>query len=118
MTNLSKTLMLAILFAAIGGAIVLLYSVPWTDASWQRLLLGAASAGCFGFLLGGIYAFDPRSDINVKASSIGRIAFGLVGALLLSALWHWSVERAALAALVGAVLGYFGMGWAKYVEHI
>jgi hypothetical protein len=118
MTYLSKALILAILFAVISGAIVLLYAVPWTDVSWQRLLLGVASAGCFGFLLGGIYAFDPRSDIKIKASPAGRIAFGLVASLLLSALWHWSFERAALAAIVGAVLGYVGMAWAKYVEHI
>jgi hypothetical protein len=118
MTNLRKALVLAVLFAVICGAIVLLYTAPWTDVSWQRLLLGVASAGCFGFLLGGIYAFDPESDIKIKSSSIGRITFGVMASLLLSALWHWPVEGAALAGLVGAVLGYFGLAWAKYVDYV
>jgi hypothetical protein len=118
MPNLSKALILAILFAVISGAYVLLYTVPWTDVSWQRLLLGVASAGCFGFLLGGIYTFDPKSDLVIRASSIGRVTFGLIASLLLAALWHWPYEGAALAGVIGAVLGYFGMAWAKYVEYL
>ena len=117
-TNLSKALILAILFAMISGAIVLLYAAPWTDVSWSGLQLAVASAGCVGFLLGGIYAFDPRSGINIKASPVGRMAFGLLASLLLSAVWHWPVEGVALAGVVGVMLGYFGMSWAKYVDHI
>jgi len=118
MTNLSKALILAILFAVISGATVLLYAVPWTDVSWSDLLLGVASAGCVGFLLGGIYAFDPRSDLKIKASPVGRMVFGLLASLLLSAVWHWPVEGVALAGVVGVMLGYFGMAWARYVDHI
>ena len=118
MTNLSKALILAILSAMISGAIVLSYAAPWTDVSWSSLQLAVASVGCVGFLLGGIYAFDPRSGINIKASPIGRMVFGLLASLLLSAVWHWPVEGVALAGVVGVMLGYFGMSWAKYVDHI
>jgi hypothetical protein len=35
---------------------------------------------------------------------------------MLSALWRWQLEGAALACFIGAVLGYFGMTWAKYAD--
>jgi hypothetical protein len=117
MTNLFKALILGILFALIVAIAALLHAAPWIGASWQSILLGTASFACFGFLLGGIYAFDPESELKIKSSSIGRMAFGIIAALLLSALWRWPPEAAALAALVGAVLAYLGMSWAKYADH-
>lgn len=116
MTNFSKALFLAIFFAVISGALVLLHAAPWTDINRQRLLLGVASVACFGFLLGGVYAFDPRSDLTIKPSVIGRVSFGIIASSGLSALWHWPLASMAVAALGGAVLGYFGMAWAKYVD--
>lgn len=79
-------------------------------------MLVIASFGCFGFLLGGIYAFDPESELKIKSSAIGRMMFGLIAALLLAILWRWPGEGMALAALLGVVLGYLGMTWAKYVD--
>lgn len=115
MTKLRKALILAMVFAVTTGVAALLYAVPWTG-SWQRLLLWVASFGCLGILLGGIYAFDPESDLKIKPSSIGRITFGITASLLLSVLWHWPFEGVLLAGLVGAVVSYFGMSWAKYVD--
>ena len=116
MTVLSKALFLATIFATAAACAALIYAVPLRGASLSRAILGVGSFGCFGFLLGGIYAFDPESDLKIKSSSIGRILFGLTAALLLSVLWGWSVEAAALAALSGAALAYFGMAWAKYAD--
>ncbi len=116
MTNLRKALFLAMVFAAISGGVALLYAVPAGIGSWQRLLLWIASLACFGFLLGGIYAFDPQSDLKIMPSSFGRISFGIAASLLLAFLWHWPFEGALLAGLIGAVLGYFGMSWAKYID--
>ncbi|MBA5687233.1 hypothetical protein [Rugamonas apoptosis] len=116
MTNFRKAFFLAMVFAAISGGVALLYAVPSWIGSWQRLLLWIASLGCFGFLLGGIYAFDPQSDLKIKPSSFGRISFGIIASLLLSILWRWPFEGVLLAGLIGAVLGYFGMAWAKYVD--
>ena len=65
---------------------------------------------------GGIYAFDPDSDLKIKSSAIGRMSFGVIASLILSALWRWPLEAVALASLIGAVLGYVGMMWAKFAD--
>lgn len=116
MKNFYKALILAVLFSAIAAISALLHAVPWTTTTWRDVLLGMGSFGCFGFLLGGIYAFDPKSELRIKSSSTGRMFFGLIASLLLSILWRWPGEGVALAVLVGVLLGYFGMAWAQYVN--
>jgi hypothetical protein len=116
MTTLGKALILAIFFAVIAAIAGLSYLLPWADTSWRQALLGIGSLCCFGFLLGGIYAFDPESELKITSSAIGRISFGITASLMLSALWRWQLEGAALACFIGAVLGYFGMTWAKYAD--
>lgn len=116
MTVFREALALAIIFATAAGCAALFYVVPLREASWSRAILAVGSFGCFGFLLGGIYAFDPESDLKIKSSSIGRILFGLAAALLLSVMWGWSLAISALAALSGATLAYSGMAWAKYAD--
>jgi hypothetical protein len=118
MTRFSKALFLAIVVAVISGVLILAYSSPWTDMAWQRLWFEVASAACFGFLLGGVYAFDPRSGFTIKTSVTGRVVFGIVASLGLSALWHWPFLGMVVAALSGAALGYFGMAWAKHVDDV
>lgn len=115
MTQLRKALLVVIGSAVIAGAVGFFYS-PWGDISSQRLLLCIAFFGCFGMLLGGIYAFDAESDLNIRASVIGRITIGSTASLILGLVWHWSLEFIVLASFIGAVLGYLGMSWAKYVE--
>lgn len=116
MTTLVKAIILAIFFAVISAVAALSHVTSWADISWQRALLGTGSFGCFGFLLGGIYAFDPKSDLKIKSSVFGRMSFGIIASLILSALWRWPVEGVALAIFIGAVLGYLGMIWAKFVD--
>jgi hypothetical protein len=116
MRNFYKALILAGFFSAITAIAALFYGAPWTNTTWRETLLGIGSFGCFGFLLGGIYAFDPESEFKIKSSATGRMFFGLVASLLMSILWHWPGEGVALAALFGVLLGYFGLAWAKYVN--
>jgi hypothetical protein len=116
-SNFRSALWIAIVFAVTLGALLMLKLVPWEGHSWQQVLLWAGSAGCLGFLVGGVYAFDPKSGMTIKSSAIGRMSFGLVASLLLSALWRWPLEGIVLAGLIGTVLGYFGMLWAKYLDH-
>lgn len=111
-----KAFILAVFFAVITVTAALLNWLPWTNSTWRDALLGIGSFGCFGFLLGGIYAFDPESDFKIKSSAIGRMSFGLIASLLLSVLWRWPIEGVVLAALIGVLLGYFGMTWARYVD--
>jgi len=116
MTTWRKAIILAVFFAMASAAAALSYVSPWTDISWQRVLLWTGSFGCFGFLLGGIYAFDPESDLKIKSSALGRMSFGVLASFIFAALWRWPIEGIALASLIGAVLGYFGMTWAKFVD--
>ena len=116
MSNVRKALILAIFFAVLTAAAGILYDAPWTGIQWHSLLLGTGSFACFGFLLGGVYAFDPESDLKITSSATGRTSFGAAAALVLSVLWHWPLEGAALAVLIGAMLGYLGMTWARYVD--
>jgi hypothetical protein len=116
MNSLWKGLALAALFSVTLAIAALLYGAPWIDTTWRQILLGMGSFACLGFLLGGIYAFDPDSEMMIKPSTVGRMFFGLVASLLLSVLWHLPLEGIALAAFVGVLLGYFGMAWAKYVD--
>jgi hypothetical protein len=116
MKNLYKALLLAAFFSTITAIAALPYGAPWTNTTWREVFLGVGWFGCFGFLLGGIYAFDPESEFRIQSSSTGRMFFGLIASLLLSIIWRWPGEGVALAALVGVLLGYFGMAWARYVD--
>jgi hypothetical protein len=116
LSTLRKALVLAVMCALLAGFAGLTYLVPAGGASWTSALRWVGSFCCLGFLLGGIYAFDPDSDLKITCSAIGRMVFGLAAALLLSAVWRWPLEAAALAGLVGAALGYFGMSWAKHAN--
>lgn len=116
MKNLNKSLVLAALFSIVTVIAALLHGAPWMDTAWRDMLPGLGSFGCFGFLLGGIHAFDARSELSIKSSPIGRMLFGLIASLLLSVLCHWPGEGVALAAVVGVLLGYVGMTWAEYVN--
>ena len=116
MSTFFKATALAALFSALTAIAALLYGSPWINTTWRHVLLGMGSFGCLGFLLGGIYAFDPESELRFRSSSLGRMFFGLVAALLLAALWRWPGEGVALAILIGILLGYFGMAWARYVN--
>jgi hypothetical protein len=116
MKNFYKALLLAAFFAATTAIAALLYGAPWANTTWREVFLGMGSFSCFGFLLGGIYAFDPESEFRIKSSATGRMFFGLIASLLLSIIWRWPFEGVALAALVGVLLGYFGMAWARYVD--
>lgn len=116
MNNFYKGLVLAVFFAAITAIAGLLHGVPWTITTSRELLLGIGSFGCFGFLLGGIHAFDSRSELSIKPSPVGRMFFGLIASMLLAVMWRWLREGVALAALIGVLLGYLGMKWAQYAD--
>jgi len=116
MTHLRKALILVILFVVITVLAGLLHAAPWTDVSLQRLMLWMASCGCVGLMLGGIYAFDAKSELKIRSSVVGRTVIGTTASLLLAVVWRWPLGGIALAGSIGAALGYLGMLWAKYVD--
>ncbi len=74
-----------------------------------------ASFACFGFLVGGILAFDSLPGESGPDRPLLRVAIGTISGLLLGLLWKWPGEGVALSALLAAALGYAGTMWAKYV---
>lgn len=115
MTSTTKSIGLGLLFAVSATVSGLTYLLP-SNGNLSTVLPWVGSFACFGFFVGGIFAFDPTSEIKIKSSFVGRVGFGAVSALLLSAIWRWPVEGAILAILLGAILGYFGLLWAKHVD--
>jgi hypothetical protein len=110
-----------LLVAAVGAGVFALYTLLQTflhGGPFSGLLLWIATSGCFGFLVGGILAFDPESKVKVKANSFARTLIGAGSGAALALLWNWPGDALMLAALLGATLGYMGMIWAKYLQHL
>jgi hypothetical protein len=82
----------------------------------SRMVPLIASFGCFGLLLGGVFAFDAESGFNGVERPLLRVATSGVAGLALALLWRWPLEWALLSVVIAAALGYFGMSWAKYVD--
>ena len=73
-----------------------------------------ASFACFGFLFGGILAFDTLPGERTQGRPVVRTAFGALAGLALGSLWAWPLESIALSTMVAAGLGYTGITWAKH----
>jgi hypothetical protein len=84
--------------------------------SLSDLALLVARFGCFGLLLGAIFAFDANSEFKGVNRPVVRVAVGAIAGLALALLWHWPIEGVIVAVVLAAFLGYLGMSWAKYVD--
>jgi cytochrome b561 len=115
MNRFLKGLFFASLLAVLLAAYALL-QVALDAGSVKDVVRLIAAFGCFGFLLGGIYAFDKESAIREKESASARVGIGFASGVMLALLFQWPIEGYLLSALVGAGLGYFGMIWAKYIN--
>jgi hypothetical protein len=80
------------------------------------LLPLVASFGCFGLLLGAVFAFDGKSDFRARDRPLWRVGVSAIAGLALAVLWHWPAEGVGLSVLAASMLGYFGMFWARYVD--
>ena len=115
MRTLVKGLVVVCFFAVV-TAMYTLFQMAFRAESLSEALLWGGTLGCVGLLLGGIFAFDGKSEIKVQANAFARIAVGIVAGFGASLLWGLPGEGMLLSALVGGSLGYFGMIWAKYVD--
>jgi hypothetical protein len=109
------------LVAAVGAGVFALHTLLQTflhGGPFSGLLMWIATSGCFGFLVGGILAFDPESPCKVKENSFARTLIGAASGAALAFLWNWSGDALMLATLLGAILGCMGMIWAKYLQHL
>jgi hypothetical protein len=101
---------------AVGVAAYAALQVLTSGSTLSGFLPLIASFGCFGLLLGAIFAFDAPSDFAGTSRPVARVITSCVAGLALSLVWHWPMEAALLAVLTAGALGYFGMSWAKYVD--
>ena len=67
-----------------------------------------------GVFLGVIVVTDGSKEYRETGARI-RTTCGVIGAAALGVMGGATYEWIAVLAIVGAVLGYFGMGWAKYI---
>jgi hypothetical protein len=74
-----------------------------------------ASFACFGFLFGGIVAFDSPDRSGGSDRPLLRVVFGAVAGFIVGLLWQWPAEGVALSVIVAGILGYAGMTWAKHI---
>jgi len=108
-------LMLAGIFAGI-FALYAFSNLFLDQHSIHDLLIFVASFACLGFLIGGIYAFDDRSELKIVSSAMARTLIGVGAAATLSFILNWNNDLMTLSGLIGGALGYLGMTWAKYVD--
>jgi len=99
-----------IAFAIYGVLEVLGRSLPGKDTA--RLI---ASFACFGLVFGAALAFDPLPEEKRAGRPLWRIGLGVLAGICLGVIWRWSGEVVVLSGLVGAVLGYAGIAWAKHI---
>jgi hypothetical protein len=119
MRFLSSSLLRGLYWAGAIAALVALYGAFQMYIGvtpLQGTVEWIASFGCFGFMLGAIYAFDSKSEFKVASRPLLRIALSGIAGYVLSVLWSWPSDGTVLACVLSSVLGYLGMSWAKYVD--
>jgi len=101
---------------------VVLYSVPINPGKWNALLRAVVLFAVLGALYGTIAALDSRSDFAGVDHPKTRTALcSLLGAAAVFVVWSWAPASFNVAwllggAIGGAILGWFGWRWAKYVD--
>jgi hypothetical protein len=89
---------------------------------WKALLNVAVLFAVLGALYGTIAALDSKSDFAGVNHPRIRTAFcAFFGAAAVFVVWSWfpanfSAAWLVAGAAVGAVLGWYGWRWAKYVD--
>ncbi len=104
-------LTIGILFAIGTG---LRYLVQSEAQNFQTIVLAVFVLLIFGVFVGVIALTEEDKEYRTTGSRVrmtcGAVAFAAI-AVMLSAPW----EAVAFAALLGAILGYVGIYWAKHV---
>lgn len=133
--RLLRVLLTIVCFALLGAAVFVvgafisaLGSVPL--GNWEALIHVAALFAIFGALYGTILALDRSADPLPFARKLLRTCdapllrtavCAAIGTCAVLFVWTWNPNSfapgwAVLGAVAGAVLGWFGWRWAKYVD--
>ena len=95
-------------------------SGPWNE--WKVLLHVGALFAVLGTMLGVVVALDSRSGMSQGNHQVARtVICSVLGAVAVLVVWTWhpanfSPNWALAGAGVGAVLGWSGWRWARYVD--
>ena len=121
---------------ALGGALLfvigmILHSLGSVSfENWTMFRDIAFAFALMGAMYGTIVALDSTSDFGrshgswlrrINAPLLRTILCGAIGAALVAFIQSWHSESliwswVLVGAVVGAVLGWLGWGWAKYVD--
>ena len=115
MRFISSSLLRGLYSAGVIAAVVALYGAfqMYTGGTpLQGTVQWIASFGCFGFMLGAIYAFDSKSESKVASRPLLRTVLARIAGYVLSVLWSWPSDGTVLACVISSALGYLGMTWA------
>jgi membrane glycosyltransferase len=107
----SSALSLGVVFA-LGLAVS--YVIPVRISSAREVVVVTFTLLVFGVFLGVIMVTEENK--NYKGSGLRtRVVCGAIAGAAIAVLASAPVEAVALGAMVGAILGFFGMSWAKYL---
>jgi hypothetical protein len=98
-------------------------SAPGTGSlNWKSVGLVAAFFASLGALYGSVAALDERSGMSVGNHPFWRVVLGAgFGATTAFVVWSWNpsnfdVSWTTTGAVAGAILGWYGWRWARYVD--
>lgn len=107
----SSSLFMGVLFAL---GLTLRYVAPFSFSNAREVVVGAISLLIFGVFLGVIMVTDGNK--NYRGNGLRtRVVCGVIAGAAIAVLLAAPGEGVVLGALVGAILGFFGEDWAKYI---
>jgi hypothetical protein len=119
---LAAVLIFGILFV-LAGFFHALTAAPGTGSiSWRSIGLLAAFLASLGALYGSVVVLDQRSGMAVGHHPFWRVVLAAVfGAATVFIVWSWNpgnfdVAWSAGGFVIGAILGWYGWRWARYVD--
>ena len=119
----AKVLVVIVLFAGVFFVAALLEAfISGFRASWEALIKTGVLFSSLGALYGTAAALDSNSGFAIYNRPLLRIVIcSVFGAIAVGIVWSWYPKNFApiwilCGAGVGAVLGWFGWSWAKYVD--
>lgn len=89
---------------------------------WKALLNVSVLFAVLGALYGTIAVFDSQSELSVEDRPGLRVVLcAFFGAAAVFVMWSWFPSKfhpawLSAGALIGAMLGWFGWRWARYVD--
>jgi hypothetical protein len=82
----------------------------------QVLVKMVGTFALLGMFLGVIYSTDPHEGFDVKASTLLRTGSYAIIGVIFAVVLHLTLIGSIICVAIFAILGWWGMRWAKYVD--